>query len=167
MGGLISKIFPNRRFSLTKRPQITRDTEKIKEGTQGKSENFVGRYFPFQNQSIARKKYLKLILDQFERWKSRENEDPLKIVRFPVCCGAGGIGKTTFVQKSLQKEYETSLEDGTKALLRSCLGTACGELIFRISFTTEGLTELDYNRVEQSVALRLLHQFLDESIPFR
>ena len=140
---------------------------KIPESFATGVENIVGQQFPFRNQKMARSNYMEHIKYQYSTWKISNGKEiePMKLVIFPVCCGAGGIGKTTFVRKSLNTELkEASTLNPNHSneflkLLHSCVSTINGELIFRISFSDDILLNEDLNRIEQSLALRLLHQF--------
>jgi hypothetical protein len=148
-----------------------KDSKLIAEGTPGgiNPERLVGECFPFRNQKRARKRYLEHVKQQYATWSTTQTTEPLKDVSFPVLCGAGGIGKTTFVRKCFDIELqdpssETLQADGLKDLLESCCRKpSVGQLFFRISFSDEMLREEDYRagKAEQSLALRLLHQFLE------
>lgn len=141
-------------------------------------EHFVGQNFPFRDQKEARKLYMKHIKEQYTRWTGLPKwMESAKSAVFPVCCGAGGIGKTTFVRKALRVELtDPSLvdADGLYELLQSCCSSPmAGELNFRVSFSDDPLRgeDLRPGLVEQSLALRLLHQFVKvqngEPVKFR
>jgi hypothetical protein len=148
---------------------VSSPESRLTDETETLSENWLGQLFSFQSQETARSLYIGHLFSQYQIWSfasASADIDPLKIVSFPVCCGAGGIGKTTFVRKSLRKELAKPsfvYSDHLRALLQSCFlsQTEGQELIFRISFSDDPLTadERSENRnLQQSIALRLLHQ---------
>ncbi|EGG22066.1 hypothetical protein DFA_01956 [Cavenderia fasciculata] len=98
-------------------------------------DNYVGDRFTFQNQIAARRIYLDCITKMYNEWSTIGDAstcEPAKLVKLPVLCGAGGIGKTTFVRKALEKELQDPSSprgEEITQLVRDCVE---GSMIFRL-----------------------------------
>ncbi len=124
----------------------------------------VGQYFPFLNREAQLTKLWKRMKSQFA-WKEDGcgNKDSYKLsgAVFTVCCGASGIGKTSFSTDGVYA-IARRLEGNTKPeeLLRNCVFR---NLVFRLSFVDVPLTPDEKSYPEIIVPYRVLHQYVNST----
>src|SRR5690606_30822327 len=65
----------------------------------------VGRHFKFVNRKTQRTELFEIIVGQFELWKRMQSGKPFdlgKELKFATVIGTSGIGKTTFLRRSIE-----------------------------------------------------------------
>jgi hypothetical protein len=122
----------------------------------------VGDYFPFLNRENQLTELWRRIELQFQWEQShRIKPDSYKYVgaQFTVCCGASGIGKTTFATDGLYrlaKELDATTEP--VQLLKDCTER---RLTFRLSFLDQPLLPVENQNASVVVPYRVLCQYLN------
>jgi hypothetical protein len=121
----------------------------------------VGLYFPFLNREHELEQLWHRIEDQFtweEQFRGKTDAQKQDGAQFIVCCGASGIGKTTFSSDGLRAFVTRSFFDKNKpgVLFQDCLNR---NLTFRFSFIQVELQPQEIERPAIVLPYRILHQY--------